>query len=173
FLALAAAWCGAGYAVDRLVCRAPETSAAIQIPLCVAFGVLSCALLLELAAIAGFPARSKWEFLLPAALYALLWGRHTFVDFVYWDEIIRFRFTRYSLEQLLGVLFVPVAAGHVMPLACVYWYAIYSVFGADYIGVAGASFVAAIATIAGAQALLRIVAPERPRFVALAAAALL
>src|SRR5262249_7205564 len=50
---------------------------------------------------------------------------------------------------------------------------IYSVFRADYIGVAGASFVAAIATIASAQALLRIVAPAKPRFLALAAAALL
>ena len=173
FLALAAAWYGAGYAVDRLVCRAPETSAPIQVALCVAFGVLSCALLFEIATIAGFPARSKWEFLLPAAAYALLWSRHHFVDFFYWDEILRFGATRYSLEQFLKTLFVPVAAGHVMPLACVYWYAIYSVFGANYIGVAGGSFVAAIATIAGAQALLRIVAPRRPRFLALAAAALL
>jgi hypothetical protein len=172
-LALAAVWLGTGYAVDRLVCRAPETPAEIQGLVCVAFAVLSCALLVELAAIAGFPARSRWEFLPPAAAYAALWGRHHFLNFFYWDEILRFGSTRLSIGQLLHSLLFPVANGHVMPFARVYWYAIYSVFRADYIGVAGASFVAAIATIASAQALLRIVAPSRPRYLALAVATLL
>ncbi len=171
-LVLAAAWFGAGYAADRLVCRAPETPATIQSLVCVAFGVLTAALLVDLAALAGFPARAKWEFLPPAAAYALLWGRHHFLDFFYWDEILRFGSTRASIGQLLGSLFSPVGNGHVMPLARLYWYVIYSVFRADYIGVAGASFVAAVAAIASAQALLRMVAPARPRYLALVAATL-
>jgi hypothetical protein len=67
------AWWAAGWGVDRFVCRTPDAPASLQIGLCVAFGVLSCVLLVELAEIAGFRARAKHEFLIPAAAYALLW----------------------------------------------------------------------------------------------------
>jgi hypothetical protein len=60
-----------------------------------------------------------------------------------------------------------------MPLAKLYWYAVYSVFREEYIGVAAGSFVFAIAGVAGAHALLRAVTPTRPRFLALVAATLL
>ena len=167
------AWWAAGWGVDRFVCRTPDAPASLQIGLCVAFGVLSCVLLVELAEIAGFRARAKHEFLIPAAAYALLWGRHHFLNFFYWDEITRFGATRLSPWELARSLFEPVANGHVMPLAKLYWYAVYSVFRGEYIGVAAGSFVFAIAGIAGAHALLRVVTPPRPRFLALVAATLL
>jgi hypothetical protein len=172
-IACALAWWLAGLAVDRLVCRAPETPAPVQIGICVVFGIVSCMLLLELAEVAGFRARARWEFLVPVAAYALVWGRQHFLDFLYWDEIVRSNATRLTPWQLGSVLLQPVANGHVMPLARVYWYAIDSVFRADYIGVAAASFLCATACIVSAHALLRFAASTRLSPVALVAATLL
>src|SRR5579872_6456780 len=150
-------------AVDRWVCERPAMPAALQVALCLVFGLLTCRGLLLAAEVLGLKGRrpfwGDWPYYVPVAAYALLWGRHNFLNFLYYDEFGRFYTLPLTPSQFLRTLLDPIN-DHLQPVAKVYWHVIYSVFRIRYIGVATGAFVCAVACIVGAQALVRRALPE-------------
>jgi hypothetical protein len=176
WLAWAALWLLSAAAADRFICNGPASPAPVQAAIALGFGLLTCRGLLLAAEAAALKRPGggwhDWPCYVPAAVFALLWGRHNFLDFFYYDEFNRFWLLYLSPSQLPKELFVPVN-DHLQPVAKLYWYVIYSVFRSNYIGVAAGAFVCAVACLAGAFALVRLAAPGDPRRLPLVLATLL
>ena len=91
-------------AAGRFICNLPETPALVQSVVALAFGLVACRgvlLIAEAADLKGRRGWGDWPYYVPVAAYSLLWGRHNFLGFVYYDEISRFSDTRLSPIEFL------------------------------------------------------------------------
>jgi hypothetical protein len=169
-------WLLSAAAADRFICNGPASPAAVQFAIALGFSLLTCHGLLLAAETAGFRepgnAWRDWPYYVPVAMFALLWGRHNFLDFLYYDEFSRFEMLLLPPSKVPKDLLVPVN-DHLLPIAKLYWYAIYYVFRSNYIGVAAGACVCAVACLVSAFALIRLAAPGDPRRLPLVLATLL
>jgi hypothetical protein len=159
-------WLLSALAADRFICNGPASSARLQIAIALVFSLLTCRGVLLVVETIGLKASGDawrdWPYYVPITVFALFWGRHNFLDFLYYDEFSRFEMLALPPSKILRDLFVPVN-DHLMPIAKLYWYVIYSVFRSNYIGVATGALVCTVVFLVSVFALIRVAAPGDPR----------